>query len=179
MLPPGVALADRSTTFLVPQTFVASGPPGTPGVIIEGTDTNMAPALLIANTVAPVNRAWDVLARGDTGALAIADATAGDAVRLSIDTQGTVAAGGDLAVGGKLDVTEGQDASVGQVVLLSGAATVTTRAVKTNSRIFLSYAGITGQPGILYSTEIRDGESFEVRSTSPTDDSPVNYWIIN
>jgi len=85
---------------------------------------------------------------------------------------------GDLVVG-KLTVVEGTDKSVGQVTLQNGATTVTTKTVKSGSRIFLSYAGIVGQPGILYSSGIQDSASFEIRSTSLTDNSPVNYWIIN
>lgn len=85
---------------------------------------------------------------------------------------------GDLVVG-KLTVAEGTDKSVGQVTLKKGAATVTTKAVKSGSRIFLSYAGIVGRPGILFSSDIQDSASFVIRSTSLMDNSPVNYWIIN
>lgn len=69
--------------------------------------------------------------------------------------------------------------AVGQAVLRSGKAVVATTAVSAGSRIFLSYAGASGQLGSLFVGGIADGASFEIRSTSPTDDSPVNYWILD
>ena len=100
-----------------------------------------------------VNRTWRVVNRGDTGALVITEGTPGDNGQLAIDAQGNVAAAADLTVGGKVNVAEGLDKSVGQAVLVAGSATVTTTEVRTDSRIFLSYAGITGQPGTLYSSD--------------------------
>ena len=174
-----VALANRSTTFLSSQYFLGGAALGAPGVVVEGSGANIFPNLALSNAGAPVAHQWDIVNRGDTGALVITDGTPGDDGRLAIDMQGTVTANGDVAIQGKLKVAEGLDKTVGQAVLNNGVVTVTTTAVRTNSRIFLSYAGITGQLGILYSNEIQDGTSFEIHSTSATDNSPVNYWIIN
>lgn len=69
--------------------------------------------------------------------------------------------------------------AVGQAVLRGGKATVQAPLVRAASRIFLSYAGAVGQIGSLFVAGIVDGASFEIRSTSPTDDSPVNYWILD
>ncbi len=178
LLSANVAMANRSTSFVEPQFFIPEGM-GSAGVVIQGSGTNIFPALAVSNTGGSVNRTWQVVNRGDTGALVFTEGTPGDNGQLSIDAQGNVAAAASLAVGGKVNVAEGQDKSVGQVVLVNGSATVTTTAVDKDSRIFLSYAGITGQPGTLYSSEIQDGVSFTVHSTSLTDDSPVNYWIVN
>lgn len=178
LLSANVAMANRSTTFVEPQFFVPEGM-GSAGVVLQGSGTNIFPGLAISNTGGTINRTWQIVNRGDTGALVFTEGTPGDSGQLSIDAQGNVAAAADLTVSGKVHVAEGQDKSVGQVVLVSGSATVTTTAVDKDSRIFLSYAGITGQPGTLYSAEIQDGVSFAIHSTSLTDDSPVNYWIVN
>jgi hypothetical protein len=178
LLSANVAMANRSTTFVEPQFFMPEGM-GSAGVVIQGSGTNIFPGLAISNTGGSVNRTWQVVNRGDTGALVFTEGTPGDNGQLSIDAQGNVAAAAGLTVGGKVNVAEGQDKSVGQVVLVNGSATVTTTAVDKDSRIFLSYAGITGQPGTLYSSQLQDGVSFVISSTSLTDNSPVNYWIVN
>lgn len=174
-----VALADRSSTFSAPQYFYGGSALGTPGVVVEGAGTNIFPNIALTNAGAPVAHSWAIVDRGDTGALVITDGTPGDNGRLAIDTQGTVTVSGNVAVQGKVNVAEGLDKTVGQAALVNGVVTVTTKAVAANSRIFLSYAGITGQPGTLYSDNIQAGTSFEIHSTSATDNSPVNYWIIN
>jgi hypothetical protein len=69
--------------------------------------------------------------------------------------------------------------TVGQAVLSGGKAIVETPLVRAGSRIFLTYAGAVGRIGTLFVGGIVDGASFEIRSTSPTDDSPVNYWILH
>jgi hypothetical protein len=69
--------------------------------------------------------------------------------------------------------------TVGQAVLRGGKAVVATTAVRAGSRIFLTYAGAVGRIGTLFVGGIVDGARFEIRSTSPTDDSPVNYWILD
>ena len=178
LLSANVAMADRTTTFVQPQVFAPEGM-GAAGVVINGGGTNIFPNLAISNTGGTVNRTWQIVNRGDTGALVVTAGTPGDNGQLTIDAQGNVAAAADLTLNGKVHVAEGQDKSVGQAVLVNGSVTVTTTAVGKDSRIFLSYAGITGQPGALYSAEIQDGVSFVIHSTSLTDDSPVNYWIVN
>jgi hypothetical protein len=86
----------------------------------------------------------------------------------------------DLVLVGKLtQASTPQNPSIGQLVLTQGSATVVTNKVTQGSRIFLSYAGAKGQLGSLYVAGIQPGVSFQVRSTSATDNSPVNYWIIN
>lgn len=174
-----VALANRSTTFLSSQYFLGAATLGAPGVVVAGSGANIFPNLAISNAGAPVDHQWKIVNRGDTGAFVITDGMPGDDGRLAIDMQGTVTANGNVAIQGKLKVAEGLDKAVGQAVLNNGMVTVATKAIRTNSRIFLSYAGITGQLGILYSNEIQDETSFEIHSTSATDNSPVNYWIIN
>lgn len=76
--------------------------------------------------------------------------------------------------------------SMGTETLISGTATVFTSAVKTGSRIFLTYNAIAGKLGFLSapSASIIDGVSFVINSTDDTgfpviDDSTVNWWVIN
>lgn len=57
---------------------------------------------------------------------------------------------------------------MGPVVLGNGNAAVTT-TVEKDSTIFLSWAGIIGQPGTLYSSEIQEGVSFAIHSTPLTE----------
>lgn len=80
---------------------------------------------------------------------------------------------------GKVRVQEQPNGSVGQVDLQGGIATVTSNSARSTSRIFLTHAGAVGELGQLYVGTIIDGVSFEIRSSSSTDASPVNYWIVN
>lgn len=76
--------------------------------------------------------------------------------------------------------------SMGTATLSSGVAVVPTSAVKTGSRIFLTYNTISGKLGFLSApaASIIDGVSFVINSTddvglSVLDDSTVNWWVIN
>ena len=76
--------------------------------------------------------------------------------------------------------------SMGVATLSSGVAVVSTSAVKTGSRIFLTYNTISGKLGFLSApaASIIDGVSFVINSTddvglSVLDDSTVNWWVIN
>lgn len=63
----------------------------------------------------------------------------------------------------------------------TGTATVATTAVKTGAKIFLSVNAPGGTQGFLSAptASIIDGTSFVINSTSATDTSTVNWWIIN
>ncbi len=84
-----------------------------------------------------------------------------------------------------LQVKEGSNAKMGQAILNgSGSATVSTTAVTTNSRIFLSYANKgTAGPGLtepLWVSSISNGASFVIKSgvSGSSNDSTVNWLII-
>jgi hypothetical protein len=140
------------------------------------------PGYLLAAGVNAATLAGDGSAVTNLNASAITSGTISEA-RLPVSvlraSNGAVSARGDVIIQGKLQIAEGADKTVGQVLLQYGQAAVLTKAVKSTSRIFLSYAGVDGQPGTLYSSDIVDGTSFVIHSTSVTDNSPVNYWIIN
>ena len=68
---------------------------------------------------------------------------------------------------------------VGTTPLVGGTALITTDQVASTSLIFLTNASPAGTPGILSYGSIIDGVSFVINSTSATDTSSVNWWIIN
>ena len=73
--------------------------------------------------------------------------------------------------------------SIGTATLGGGTGTVTvsTTAVKTGAKIFLSVNTPGGTQGFLSApaASITNGVSFVINSTSATDTSTVNWWIIN
>jgi hypothetical protein len=180
VLSSSVALLGRSTTFKATQHFAAGDVVGQTALTIQGTTANVFPNLMFINTNAPIRHDWTLLSRGDNGSFLIADGPTDSAKgKLAIDSAGDVWIAQDVVVEGRVRVAEGEDKTVGQVSLVNGSATVVTKRVGSGSRIFLTHAGVVGQPGTLYVGTIVGGTSFDVRSTSPTDNSPVNYWIIN
>lgn len=117
-----------------------------------------------------------------------------------LDPQGTSgvhvgdADSGNLAVGGwmlaktglimssgsKMRVTEGgTGARMGVVTLAAGQATVTTTAVNSNSRIFLTPQQDGGTPGAVRISSRVAGSSFLIKSTSSTDASIVGWLIVD
>lgn len=112
----------------------------------------------------------------------------------SLFVGGNVTAGGSLVVdvdayisgnlsliteGSGLLIKEGSDATMGQVTLAGGTATVLTNKVTSNSRIFLSVEKPSGVPGFISApfAARSDNVSFQINSTSALDTSNV-YWLI-
>lgn len=120
------------------------------------------------------------MSHGDNGAFVIADGpTDPQGGKFTIDASGNVSIANDLVIKGKMRLPEGPDTPTGQVPLVNGLVVVTNNSVSPASRIFLTHSGAVGQLGVLYVGTITKGVSFEICSSSPTDHSPVNYWIIN
>lgn len=71
--------------------------------------------------------------------------------------------------------------SIGTATLVGGTKTVTTTAVKTGAKIFLSVNAPAGTQGFLSAptASIVDGTSFVINSSNVLDTSTVNWWIIN
>lgn len=84
-----------------------------------------------------------------------------------------------LTAGNKFYVATGSNASMGTATLSSGTVTVNTTAVTTGSKIFVSYSGTLTNPGFITTVNIVNGTSFDITSSSGTDGSAVNWWIIN
>lgn len=92
---------------------------------------------------------------------------------------------GDLVLasaGSGITIGVGANASIGtSAPMVAGTVTVNTTAVSASSLIFLSVNTPGGTQGILSapSASIVAGTSFVINSSSATDTSTVNYWIIN
>jgi hypothetical protein len=56
---------------------------------------------------------------------------------------------------------------------------VPTSAVTARSRVFLTIQAPAGAPGTPYVTAVSAGQSFRVRSTSPSDRSQVAWFLID
>lgn len=83
--------------------------------------------------------------------------------------------------GNKLMIATGADASIGTATMVAGTVTVSTTAVKTGSKIFLSVNTPGGTQGFISAPDasITDGTSFVINSSNALDTSTVNWWIIN
>jgi hypothetical protein len=104
---------------------------------------------------------------------------------------GTSAFGGNVNIsngslslqtaGNKINITTGSNASIGTATLSAGTVTVNTTAVTANSIIFVCYNTRGTQTGRLDapSASIVAGTSFVITSNNGSDDSTVNWWVIN
>lgn len=97
----------------------------------------------------------------------------------SLTTTGNI----DLpTAGNKLSISTGANASVGtSAAMVAGTVTVNTTAVTASSLIFLSVNTPGGTQGTLSAptASIVAGTSFVINSSSNTDTSTVNWWLIN
>ncbi len=92
-----------------------------------------------------------------------------------------IPSGVKLYVNGKIGLNTGSNASIGTATLASGTVTVSTTAVATGSIIYVVYNTPSGTQGFLSvpSASIVNGTSFVINSSSGTDNSTVNWWIVN
>ena len=93
--------------------------------------------------------------------------------RVEIDTS--------LKVGTKLNIGTPANPSIGTATLVGGTVTINTTAVATGSKIFVSRNTSSGTVGHLSTPDasIVNGTSFVINSSSGTDTSTINWWIIN
>lgn len=81
--------------------------------------------------------------------------------------------------GNKIIIADGADASVGtSAAMTAGAVTVATTASSATALIFYSRATTGGTTGDV-SITAQDGTGFTLTSTSNTETSTFNWWIIN
>jgi hypothetical protein len=84
--------------------------------------------------------------------------------------------------GNKLLIATGANASIGtSAAMTAGTITISTTAVTASSKIFLTANTLAGTPGTLSAPtgSITAGTSFVITSSSSTDTSTVNWWIVN
>lgn len=84
-----------------------------------------------------------------------------------------------LTAGNKIKIKTGTNASIGTSTLVAGTVTVATTAALTASLIFVTVKTPGGTQGFLSVPTIVNGTSFTINSSSVTDTSTVNWWIIN
>jgi hypothetical protein len=74
-------------------------------------------------------------------------------------------------------VTPGMAPVMGTTRLVNGSVIVNTSACTPTSFVFVSYSGIPSNPGFITSTDVTTG-AFRIVSTSTTDSSYVNWFIV-
>lgn len=81
--------------------------------------------------------------------------------------------------GNKLFIKEGSNATMGQVSLVGGTATVSTTAATANSRVFITCDGGTiTNLGVQYVT-ITPGTGFTITSVNILDASTVSWLLLD
>lgn len=96
----------------------------------------------------------------------------------------------NISGAGTVTVTKGADSGIvitgtggigGTATLSSGTVTVSTVSVKTGAKIFVTYNTPSGTQGFLSApvASIVDATSFVINSSSASDNSTVNWQIIN
>lgn len=83
--------------------------------------------------------------------------------------------------GDKIKIATGSNASIGTATLVAGTVTVNTTAVTASSIIMISVNTPGGTQGFVSApvASIVAGTSFVINSSSNTDTSTINWWIIN
>lgn len=84
-----------------------------------------------------------------------------------------------LVAGNKLKIATGSNASLGTATLVAGTVTVSTTAVTSSSKIFLTHGVAGGTVGVISVGTITNGTSFVINSSSASDTSDINWLIIN
>lgn len=84
-------------------------------------------------------------------------------------------------IGNKIKIATGSNASIGTATLVAGTVTVNTTAVATGSKIFVTVDTPGGTQGFISvpDASIVNATSFVINSSSATETSTVNWWIIN
>lgn len=82
-------------------------------------------------------------------------------------------------VGKGLQIKEGTNAKMGTATLSSGSATVSTTAVASTSRVFLTSNADGGTPGWVRVSARTAGTSFTITSSSASDTSTVAWLILD
>jgi len=83
-----------------------------------------------------------------------------------------------IPVAQKINITTGTNAIIGQATLVAGTVTVSTTSVTASSLIFLTVKTAGGTRGF-FSYTVTAGTSFTITSSSSTETSVVNWWIVN
>lgn len=122
---------------------------------------------------------WGLLVDGTTAdnyvnKLAVGTTSKTSGAGLLIDSAGEI---GVTTAGSGISIQEGSNARMGVAVLVAGTVTVSTTAVQTGDRIFLTRTAASGTIGALSVENIINATSFRIDSTDSAETSTVE-WII-
>lgn len=165
---PAALQAPGSVTAATGLTATSGGVTASAGNIVATLGNITASAGNIAATIGSVSAGSTVT--GGTGVTATTGALTA--------TNGNLVLG---TAGNKISIATGANASVGTAELVAGTVTVSTTAVTTNSKIFVTVGtlGTVAAPQAMYVDAIVNGTSFDITSADGTDTSFVNWFIIN
>ena len=143
------------------------------------SDTNDARLILTSNT-ATTGRSFTISSNGAGSFLNFYDATNASSIFTAYSLSAASYAG-KVRFNRGIQVASGAYITAGTATLVAGVATVNTQAVATLSRIIVSYNTPGGTQGFLRASvvDITAGTSFVIRSSSATDTSTVNWWLVD
>lgn len=119
-------------------------------------------------------------AGGDIVFRAAATTSLTDRLRIVAATGEVRVSTGNLQIataGNGLQIKSGAGAKIGQATLVAGTVTVANTNITTNSRIFLTVSAAGGTQGFLRTAKVA-GTSFTITSTSATETSVVDWFIV-
>lgn len=164
-------------TFSIPAAFIAPGSIASTTTITSGTSM-VATTTLTAGTGITATTGNIVATAGQVNAGT--SMTAGTTLTATLGN--ITATNGNLSLataGNKIVIATGANASVGTSdAMTAGAVTVATTASSATAKIFYSRATTGGTTGDV-SITAQDGTGFTLTSTSNTETSTFNWWIIN
>ena len=132
------------------------------GVVFSRTVADANPAMVINQ--ASAGSTGDIIDFQSQGATKVLVSQAGD-LKIS-------------AVGNGLYVKEGTNATMGRAVLVAGTVTVSTTKASATMEVNLTHRIAGGTLGVASVGTVAAGTSFVINSSSNTDTSTINWWIV-
>ena len=169
-------------------SWIAAGSGATGGVVTVtgGSGGALSPTLGNINILGTANQITST-GSGSTITLSLPSAiTAPGSITATTTVTATLGAitatNGNVVLGtagNKIVIATGSNASVGtSAAMTAGVVTVATTACSATAKVFYSRATTGGTPGNV-SITAQDGTGFTLTSTSNTETSTFNWWIIN
>ncbi len=179
--------AGSTITFSIPATFIAPGSIASTTTITSGTALVSTTTLTTGQGITATT--GNIVATAGNISATVGSVAAGSTVTAGTSITATAgnitATNGNLVIstaGKKLSIATGANASIGtSAAMTAGAIVVSTTAVTASSIIVVAHNTLGGTPGAVSapSASIIAGTSFAIASSSNTDTSTVNWWIVN
>ena len=161
---------------------------GTSNQVTASTSSGTVTLSTPSSFIAPGSIASTTTLTGGTGITATTGNITATAGAVSAGTTVTATLGaitatnGNLVLntaGNKIVIATGTNASVGTSdAMTAGAVTVATTACSATAKVFYARATVGGTPGNV-SITAQDGTGFTLTSSSNTETSTFNWWVIN